>query len=75
MDVCNAFLHGELEEKVFIKLSPGHPQSHSYNLVCKLYKSIYELKQSPRAWHAKLSVALKTLGFTRSNVDSSLFIQ
>jgi hypothetical protein len=33
------------------------------------------LKQSPRAWHAKLSVALQTLGFIRSNADSSLFIQ
>jgi hypothetical protein len=33
------------------------------------------LKQSPQAWHAKLSVALQTLGFTRSNADSSLFIQ
>jgi hypothetical protein len=75
MDVRNAFLHGELEEEVFMKLPPGHPQSHSPNLVCKLHKSIYGLKQSPRAWHAKLNVALQTLGFTRSNANSSLFIQ
>ena len=75
MDVRNAFLHRELEEEVFMKLPLGHPQSHSPNLVCKLHKSIYGLKQSPRVWHAKLSVALQTLGFTRSNVDSSLFIQ
>jgi len=33
------------------------------------------MKQSPRVWHAKLSVTLQTLGFTRSNADSSLFIQ
>jgi hypothetical protein len=70
MDVRNAFLHGELKEEVFMKLPPGHPQSHSPNLVWKLHKSIYGLKQSPRAWHAKLSVALQTLGYTRSNVDS-----
>jgi len=75
IDVHNAFLHGELEEEVFMKLPQGHPQSHSPNLVCKLHKSIYGLKQSPRAWHTKLSVALQTLGFTRSNDDSSLFIQ
>jgi len=75
IDVRNAFLHGELEAEVFIKLPPGHPQSHSPNLVCKLHKSIYGLKQSPRIWHAKLSVALQTLDFTKSNVDSLLFIQ
>ena len=32
------------------------------------------MKQSPRAWHAKLSIALKAFGFTRSNVDSFLFV-
>jgi len=58
-----------------MKLPLGHPLSHSPNLVCKLHKSIYGLKQSPRAWHAKLSVTLQTLGFSRSNADSSLFIQ
>ncbi|KAM2668187.1 hypothetical protein EV2_019802 [Malus domestica] len=75
MDVKNAFLHGDLEEEVYMKLPPGHPQSHEPDLVCKLHKSIYGLKQSPRAWYAKLSSVLNSVGFTRSNADSSLFVR
>jgi hypothetical protein len=75
MDVSNAFLHGDLEEEVFMKLPPGHPHSGNSMLVCKLHKSIYGLKQSSRAWHTKLSIALESLGFTRSSTDSSLFIK
>jgi hypothetical protein len=75
MDVSNAFLHGDLEEEVFMKLPPRHPHSGNSMLVCKLHKSIYGLKQSSRAWHTKLSIALESLGFTRSSADSSLFIE
>ncbi|GKF31086.1 retrovirus-related pol polyprotein from transposon RE2 [Tanacetum coccineum] len=73
MDVKSAFLHGDLEE-VFMKLPPGHPQSGQNNLVCKLNKSFYGLKQSPRAWHAKLSTVLECLGFSKSSGDSSLYV-
>ena len=58
-----------------MKLPPGHPQSSDSNLVCRLHKSIYGLKQSPRAWHAQLSAVLEDIGFTRSNADSSLFVK
>lgn len=43
------------------------------NLVCLLRKSIYGLKQSPRAWFDKFSKVIETIGFTRSSSDSSLF--
>ncbi|KAM2064746.1 hypothetical protein FF1_027829 [Malus domestica] len=63
MDVKNAFLHDELEEEVYMKLPPGHPQEHETNKVCKLHKAIYGLKQSPRAWYSKLSSVLEAAGF------------
>ncbi|PRQ16867.1 putative RNA-directed DNA polymerase [Rosa chinensis] len=75
MDVKNAFLHGDLKEEVYMKLPPGHPQSHDPEIVCKLHKSIYGLKQSPRTWYAKLSSVLEEVGFHISNADSSLFVR
>ncbi|KAB2625777.1 hypothetical protein D8674_017437 [Pyrus ussuriensis x Pyrus communis] len=75
MDVKNAFLHGDLEEEVYMRFPSGHPQSQEPNLVCKLHKSIYGLKQSPRAWYARLSTVLHSIGFKRSNADSSLFVR
>ena len=62
MDVHNAFLHGDLEEQVYVKLPPGF-QVGTPGQVCKLRKLLYRLKQAPRCWFAKLSAALKNYGF------------
>ena len=48
MDVVSAFLNGELREEIFMQQPPGYVQSGKEELVCKLKKSIYGLKQSPR---------------------------
>ncbi|RVW87469.1 Retrovirus-related Pol polyprotein from transposon RE2 [Vitis vinifera] len=72
MDVHNAFLHGDLEEEVYMKLPPGFERSDP-NLVCRLRKSLYGLKQAPRCWFAKLVTALKGYGFLQSYSDYSLF--
>lgn len=72
MGVHNAFLHGDLEEEVYMKLPPGFKYSDTTKL-CRLRKSLYGLKQAPRCWFAKLSAALRQFGFTQSKEDSSLF--
>lgn len=72
MDVHNAFLHGELEEEVYMKLPLGF-QSQKKNVVCRLRKALYGLKQAPRCWFAKLTTALRGYGFSQEYADYSLF--
>ncbi|CAH9119111.1 unnamed protein product [Cuscuta epithymum] len=72
MDVHNAFLHGDLDEEVYMQVPQGYAASDP-SLVCRLHKSLYGLKQAPRCWFAKLVGALKRYGFLQSYADYSLF--
>lgn len=72
MDVHNAFLHGDLDEEIYMQLPPGF-KSSSPGKVCRLRKSLYDLRQAPRNWFAKLSRALNSFGFKQSYADHSLF--
>jgi histone deacetylase 1/2 len=74
LDVLNAFLHGILEEDVYMRQPPGFEDESKPHYVCKLDKVLYGLKQAPRAWYSRLSSKLLQLGFKPSKSDTSLFI-
>jgi hypothetical protein len=51
MDVKTAFLRGDLKEQIYMEQPEGFNQPGQEHLVCKLKKSLYGLKQSPRQWY------------------------
>ena len=55
MDVKITFLYGELEETVYMVQLERFTQHGQEHLVCKLKKSLYELKQSPRHWYTRFN--------------------
>jgi hypothetical protein len=74
-DVKNAFLHGDLEEEVYMDVPPGYTANSESEVVCKLQRALYGLKQSPRAWFGRFSWAMKKYGYTQSNSDHTLFLK
>ena len=74
LDIKNAFLHGDLEEEVYMEQPHGFvAQGESSNMVCRLHKSLYGLKQSPRAWFGRFSTVVQQFGMVRSEAEHSVF--
>ncbi|CAM6082590.1 unnamed protein product [Calypogeia fissa] len=75
MDVVTAFLYGLLEELIFMKQPQGFVKKGKEDLVCKLLKSLYGLKQSPRQWNKRFYTYMRTLGFIQSEYDCCLYMK
>ncbi|KAJ9555239.1 hypothetical protein OSB04_009853 [Centaurea solstitialis] len=73
LDVTNAFLHGNLNETVYMHQPMGFRNKKFPDHVCLLKKSLYGLKQAPRAWYQRFTDYVLLLGFRHSRCDASLF--
>ena len=74
LDAKNAFLHGTVSETVYCSQPDGFVDSTWPDHVCRLNKSLYRLKQAPRAWYSRFASYLISLGFVEAKSDTSLFI-
>ena len=75
MDLKNVILQGELDEQMYMVKPPRFHSRTNTSVVCRLKKSLYGLKEAPRAWNAKITERLRRMGFATSKSDSLLFIQ
>ena len=73
LDIKNAFLHGDLADEVYMEQLPGFVAQGESSLACKLRRSLYGLKQSPRAWFGCFSSVGQEFSMLRSIADHSVF--
>ena len=65
LDLNTVFLHGNLEENIYMDQSKGFAIPGKEDLVCRLKKSLYGLKESPRQWYKKFDNFMMSQNFKR----------
>jgi hypothetical protein len=73
LDVKTAFLHGELEETIYMHQPEGFIVEGKEDHICQLRRSLYGLKQSPRQWYKRFDSFMIGHGYTRSSYDSCVY--
>ncbi|KAL2465401.1 Reverse transcriptase Ty1/copia-type domain-containing protein [Abeliophyllum distichum] len=73
LDVKTVFLHGELDEMIYMNQPPGFKDKQKPTDVCLLRKSLYDLKQFPRQWYKRFDTFVLSLNFKRSDYDHCLY--
>ncbi|GJX60250.1 retrotransposon protein, putative, ty1-copia subclass [Tanacetum coccineum] len=75
MDVKIAFLNSHLSEDVYMVQPEGFVDPKHPNKVCKLQRSIYELKQASRSWNKRFDVKIKKIGFTQNSDEPCVYLK
>jgi hypothetical protein len=73
--VKTAFLHGDLEEDIYMDQPEGFIVPGKEDYVCRLKKYLYGLKQSPRQWYKRFDSFMLSKGFQRSQYDSCVYLK
>jgi transposase InsO family protein len=73
VDISSAFTYGDLDEEIYMEQPEGFHQGGP-NMVCKLKKGLYGLKQASRQWNKKIHSVLVSIGFTRIKADAAIYV-
>eukprot|EP00252_Welwitschia_mirabilis_P028029 TRINITY_DN992_c0_g1_i5.p1 TRINITY_DN992_c0_g1~~TRINITY_DN992_c0_g1_i5.p1 ORF type:complete len:816 (+),score=171.97 TRINITY_DN992_c0_g1_i5:277-2448(+) len=73
LDIKTAFLHGDLEEEIYMHQPEGFINKQCPDFVCRLNKSLYGLKQAPRQWYRKFDTFMKELSYQKSQLDHCVY--
>jgi hypothetical protein len=75
LDVKTVFLHGDLEEEIYMSQPDGFKVTGKENWACKLKKSLYVLKQSPRQWYKRFDKFMTEHEYTHSQFDNCVYFR
>jgi hypothetical protein len=75
LDVKTAFLHGDLDEEIYMQQPEGFSVKGKEKLVCRLTKSLYGLKQAPRQWYKKFDGFMQRHGYNKCNADHCCYFK
>jgi hypothetical protein len=73
IDMKSDFLNGVIQEEVYVRQPPGFESPKYLDRVYKLSKTLYELKQAPWAWYARLKTFLLEHEYVMGSIDKTLF--
>lgn len=74
-DVRTAFLHGYLVEKIYMQKPEGFSEEWKENMVCRLKKILYGMKQPPRQCYMKFESFIGKEWFKKYNFDHYCFFK
>jgi len=75
LDVKTAFLHGDLEEDIYMVQPEGFAVKGKEHFVCRLRKSLYGLKQAPRQWYRKFDSFMMDHKYDETSSDHCVFVK
>ena len=75
LDVKTTFLHGDLDEEIYMEQPHGYEVKGKDNLVCRLKNILYSLKQAPRKWYLKFDKFMTEQGYSRCHSDNCVYFK
>ncbi|EPZ36131.1 hypothetical protein O9G_005796 [Rozella allomycis CSF55] len=73
LDVLTAYLNSEITHEVYMKQPTGFVESGKENLVCKLKRGLYGLKQGGYEWNITIDASLKSIGYVKCEKDWGIY--